>query len=158
MCSHSRQWTSYVRVLMRSINFECRVSKEDKGGGSKTGTTDTRRWSRNLFNIIFTQRFTLRGDLRICESLRPKSASVSIRQGTQERATISSAKRLAGALHIDTEKKEKTMSFPHRLSRFLWTSYRHRKRAGLTKGVNRPPGPPIYQALMLNASLSLIHI
>ena len=84
--------------------------------------------------------------------LRTSTAEVSIRQKTQDRSTISSAKRLAGALYVDIKKKEKTMSFPHRLSRFLWTSYRHCKTAGLTKGVNRPPGPPIYQALMLDAS------
>ena len=60
-------------------------------------------------------------------------------------------KRLAGSLYIDKEKR-KAISFHHRLSQLLWTSYRHCKRAGLTKGVNRPPGPPIYQALMLDAS------
>ena len=125
------------------------MSKYDEGGGSQTGTTDTGRWSRNLFNIIVTYRFTLSGDLRNCESLRVKSASVRIRQKTPDRSTISSAKRLAGALHID--KKKRKIRFLHRLSRLLWTSHRHCKGAGLIKGVNRPPEPPIYQALMPNA-------
>ena len=94
--------------------------------------------------------FSLSRDLRHCESLRPKSASVSIPQETQDRPTISSAKRLAGALYIDKNKQSK--SFFHRHSRLLGTSHRHCKRAGLIKRVDRSPGPPIYQALMLNAS------
>ena len=89
------------------------------------------------------------------QNLRKSSAEVSLRQYTTGNARpchdIVCQKASRSFIHRH-KKREKTISFPHRLSRFLWTSYRNCKRAGLTKGVNRPPGPPIYQALMLNAS------
>ena len=131
-----------MRVLMRSINFECRVSKYEKN-----------RHPPMEPEFVQCQRyiaFSLSRDLSNCESLRPKSASVSITQETQDRPTISSAKRLAGALYIGLKKKKKKII--HRLSRLLWTSHPYCKRAGLIKEVNRSPGPPIYHALMLNAS------
>ena len=138
-----------MRVLIRSLYFECRVSKYGNWGGAKR----EQRTPADGVEICSMSSLHRVLHLRNCESLRPKSASVSIPQGTQDRPTISSAKRLAGALYIDlNKKKKKNMSFPHRLSRLLWTFHRHCKRAGLTKGVNRPPGPLIYQALKLNAS------
>jgi len=50
-------------------------------------------------------------DLTNGERLRPKSESVSIRQEARDRSTISSAKRLAGALYIDKKKQKRKVFF-----------------------------------------------
>ena len=61
-------------------------------GGIKTGTPDSRRWSRNLFNIIVTKSFTLSGVIRNREYTTSKPASLDIREETLDPPALASAK------------------------------------------------------------------
>ena len=135
-----------MSVLICSNYFECRVSKYGNWGAAKREHRTPVDGVEICYIPLLHRVYTQQGP----HKLRTPTAEVSIRPETQDRSTISSAKRLAGALYIDKNKQSK--SFFHRHSRLLGTSHRHCKRAGLIKGVNRSPGPTIYHALMLNAS------
>ena len=84
-----------MSVLIRSNYFECRVSKYDERGGEQNGKNGHPPMESKIVKYHRYIEFTLSRDLTNCERLRPKSVSVSIRKETQDRSTISSAKRSA---------------------------------------------------------------
>jgi len=117
-------------------------------GGQQNGNTGHPSMESKFVKYHRYIEFTLSRDLTNCERLRPKSVY------DRKRETVPRYRLLNGKQELYTliKTNNQTKSFFHRLSRLLGTSHRHCKRAGLTKGVNRSPGPTIYHALMLNAS------